>query len=1156
MSLSPDLPPSSVVSSTPSGTILPPVQTQPTPRKAPQVYEDLNAWSSPIFIKEKRLPNIFPLKSDLSAFHEEEDEWSQEPPSKKLKFGRKSDQWHFVRRSASPQADPEFPDIPDSTERPQVFDPVSPLAVQSASETQAADAEGILPAYFDVSTKTQEEILGEKIDQDFVSQPSVPQEDTGPVNSGTVLSSSPTQLADQELATPHVQSFVHDNIMAGTIESPLDSYAALNTFSQLPAKTVTTSITLISRQDEGVKDATHYQEDLLSINQSQSLNLIQSQSLEANSLHAPQDLLSEGSKPHLEINIQGSTPTIHPVSIDSVPNTPRLQPLPSPGLDLVSPIDQRRPAQSGEYFARGEETEMRLISPPQTFSAVPVIQTVQRPETYTAETHSPHDSEEQPVNQPQTTEDTFFNRLLARYDEGTDQNSETVLDQPVSSPIPPSDSWKADHADAQRIPASAIHGSAVPIDLSLEAIASNDTSYNQRGLRSDIEEEQDDEIAKKSENVHRLRESDEESKDTSDNDDTISGKWRDATYNPSEELSVRSEIDADSPLLTQYPDLIQSSNHSEAQKEPLEESSRTLDTNGVLQSNKAIPDTYYIEDSHPDRTLSVKAEDENNIEVVDLLDSDSSSSTPVILADDHTPEPDDDEDDVLTQFKASGHTMPRATSLPPHNEMSELSQGMEFVTSVSENDSHDKHPTDTQHQEFYTAPVEIEETDEENITNLTQLTNETVVEQNVDLTEQQDPSPTILETPQKQGSPDLKAPGATTRNTRSSQRVTRSQSQQIAEAITSEDETLSEQVEPIPAAEYSRVDSTDMAPQGFRTANDYYSTLAMLGDFHNDLTSLLAVVVASSKPIRSTTGPRDFTQSVYLAAPNLQPNNDFTIAQFFRPYSSALPYPLAIGSVILLKNFKVQSYKRKMSLLSTSTSAWAVFDQASAANQSEMKVSIAGPPVDLGGAERGIAWGLGKWWTSLDHDTQNKITSAADSAKNQAEAELEKKAASARKLHETKSSQSQLHIQTPTRRQTRSSQSQSQDQISIPNTPSTHTVTPSPTHRRTRSSQFAATVTTSPAKAHHNLRSGLVYSDTEASQIDELNESNEANEMDPADPPSATSQAQKSSGRTGSATDNGSSQGNIKTRAQSKRDAVGSERPLWHELRDGAVYKD
>ena len=1129
MSLSPDLPPFSVISSISSVAIPPSVQTQPTPRKAPQVYEALNTWSSPIFIKEKRLPDIFPLKSDLSAFHDEDEEWSSGPPPKKLKFGRKSDQWHFVRRSTSPQADLEFPDTPNSTERPRVFDFGSPVAVQDAPETQATNAEGDLPTFRDIGTKVQGESLG-KIDRGSVPQQYVPQQDPGLFGSDAMPQSSPVQPADQEPVTPRVQSFVQDNLMTGTVDSLPDSYPVLNTFSQLPAGSVTTPITLISEQSGDVKDAMRYQEDLLSTKQSQSLELSQSQSLEINSLPATQRIPSGTPEPSLEINIQDSTPLIQPLSLDSIPITPRLQPLPSPGLDLVSPIDRRNSVQFGGYFARSEGTEVRLTSHSQTSNAIDVIKSVQKLEASTTETHDPDDSEGQSVNKRQTTGDTFFNRLLARYDEGTNLNSETV-NQPVSSPIPLNDSWKDDHADAQSVLASAIHKSALPIDLTLEAIASKGTSHAQRGLRSDLKEEQDSETADKSEYTPRFRESNDGSEGTSDNDDTISGKWRDATYNPSEELSIRSETGAGSPLLNQYPELVQSGDHSDVQEELPEASNRALNIDAIPQGNEAIPDTYFAEDSHIDRTPSVKAKDENDIEVVDLLGSDSSSISG-IPADQHTPEFDNYEDDVLTELEADGLSISRAASLTPHDEMSKSNQETNSIRSTLEIDLHDSHPTETQHQEFYTAPVKIDDFDEENITNLTQHTNDTVEEHNADLIELRDPSPTILETPQKQESLNLKASPDTTRNTRSSQRITRSQSQQIAEANTSDDEMLLEQGKPTPADEDGQVDSTDVAPQGFRTANDYYSTLARLSDFYNNLISLLAVVVASSKPTRSTTGPRDFTQSVYLAAPNSQANNDFTIAQFFRPYSSALPYPLATGSIILLKNFKVQSYKRKMSLLSSSTSAWAVFDQASAANQSEMKVSIAGPPVDFGGAERGIAWGLGKWWTSLNHNTQNKITSAANTAKNQAEAGLEKKAASARKLRKTKSSQPQAHLQTPTRRQTRSSQSQSQDQTSVPNTPSTHAGSPSPTHRRTRSSRHTATTT--PAKAHHNLRSGLVYSDNEASQIDELSEPNETN----------------------LAADGGSSQGNVKTRAQSKRGAVGSKKPLWHELRDGAVYKD
>ena len=82
-----------------------------------------------------------------------------------------------------------------------------------------------------------------------------------------------------------------------------------------------------------------------------------------------------------------------------------------------------------------------------------------------------------------------------------------------------------------------------------------------------------------------------------------------------------------------------------------------------------------------------------------------------------------------------------------------------------------------------------------------------------------------------------------------------------------------------------------------------------------------------------------------------------TIAQIFRPRELALPI-VNPGDAILLRNFKVQSFEKRLGLLSTDCSAWAVFRKG-------VEMEVRGPPVEFGPEERGFIKGLWKWWESV-----------------------------------------------------------------------------------------------------------------------------------------------------------------------------------------------
>ena len=190
-------------------------------------------------------------------------------------------------------------------------------------------------------------------------------------------------------------------------------------------------------------------------------------------------------------------------------------------------------------------------------------------------------------------------------------------------------------------------------------------------------------------------------------------------------------------------------------------------------------------------------------------------------------------------------------------------------------------------------------------------------------------------------------------------------------------------------------------PTDFITSNSYYVPLSNLRQHFSKTIDVLVVVVSSTKPSRAKGGPRHMHQSVYLADPSLTTADATPIitAQIFRPNTSALPL-LQPGDPILLRDFKVQPQKqRKMMLLSTGTSSWAVFGQGE-------DVQIRGPPVEFGPEERGFAKGLARWWSSLDTKTKEDMEASVPKKENIGRRSSEKEPAG---QHRRRSSVGQQH---------------------------------------------------------------------------------------------------------------------------------------------------
>lgn len=145
----------------------------------------------------------------------------------------------------------------------------------------------------------------------------------------------------------------------------------------------------------------------------------------------------------------------------------------------------------------------------------------------------------------------------------------------------------------------------------------------------------------------------------------------------------------------------------------------------------------------------------------------------------------------------------------------------------------------------------------------------------------------------------------------------------------------------------------DRQARGLRSAHSYFAPLATLFDLFNSVIDTISVVVETSPPSRATSGPRDYFLTVQLTDPSMA--GTALPAQIFRPYKMVLP-SVAEGDVILLRNFKVRTFNHSMMLLSTDSSARAVFD----GKTDEARVT--GPPVEYGTEEHAYADSLYRWY--------------------------------------------------------------------------------------------------------------------------------------------------------------------------------------------------
>lgn len=164
---------------------------------------------------------------------------------------------------------------------------------------------------------------------------------------------------------------------------------------------------------------------------------------------------------------------------------------------------------------------------------------------------------------------------------------------------------------------------------------------------------------------------------------------------------------------------------------------------------------------------------------------------------------------------------------------------------------------------------------------------------------------------------------------------------------------------------FARLPSSSPPPRpepdsGFRTSLAYFAPLSTIRSHYNSTTSVLALVIASTPITRATAGPKDYHMTLYITDPSSASPPSMTSARIFRPSRFSFP-DAQQGDAILLRNFRVVSYKKQLGLLSTDSSAWAVFRRGE-------EPQIRGPPVEFGAEERGFARGHWDWWATVEQD--------------------------------------------------------------------------------------------------------------------------------------------------------------------------------------------
>lgn len=161
---------------------------------------------------------------------------------------------------------------------------------------------------------------------------------------------------------------------------------------------------------------------------------------------------------------------------------------------------------------------------------------------------------------------------------------------------------------------------------------------------------------------------------------------------------------------------------------------------------------------------------------------------------------------------------------------------------------------------------------------------------------------------------------------------------------------------------------------GLRSKHSYYAPLSTLVDHFDALIDAVSVVSETSPIIHSASGNKDYSLTLCLTDPSMVGTT--LTAQIFRPHLDALP-SVSEGDIILLRNFKVKSFNHYVMLISSDTSAWAVF------SPSQDEAQMTGRPVEYDDEERTHVSYLRDWYQSngaamiADNQLQASIVEAS-----------------------------------------------------------------------------------------------------------------------------------------------------------------------------------
>lgn len=165
---------------------------------------------------------------------------------------------------------------------------------------------------------------------------------------------------------------------------------------------------------------------------------------------------------------------------------------------------------------------------------------------------------------------------------------------------------------------------------------------------------------------------------------------------------------------------------------------------------------------------------------------------------------------------------------------------------------------------------------------------------------------------------------------------------------------------------------------GTITSLSYYPRLAALHEHFGQLVDVMAVcIVRSSESQRSKTGPKDYFTNLRLTDRSLDSGVDTTV-QIFRPRENALP-KTEPGDAVIMRNFKVQTLNRRLMLLSTETSSWAVFKPNHGVEHMQLEAVVSGPPIEYGQEEASYVKSLVRWWHKEgEEQSPNPITAGQE----------------------------------------------------------------------------------------------------------------------------------------------------------------------------------